>query len=89
MVTQDANVVNVYGIHCRPSSAILKKVSELDSAVRIVVNGNESNLTSIIELLSLGIKCGDTVKIFAEGPNEVEDLATLVEAFEYNYDFKR
>lgn len=89
METREAKVVNIYGIHCRPSAEILKIVTPMDSTIEVTANGAKSSLTSIIELLSLGIKCGDTVKISVEGPNAATDADAVVEIFETNFDFER
>lgn len=89
MEVRTAKVINVYGIHCRPSAEILKKVAPMDSTIEISANGAKSSLTSIIELLALGIKCGDTVMIKVDGPNAATDADSIMEAFETNYDFER
>lgn len=89
MVTREAKVINAYGIHCRPSAEIIKQVTAMDSSIEITANGATCSLGSIIELLSLGIKCGDVVSIKVEGSNEEADADAVVELFETNFDFKR
>ncbi len=89
MVTREAKVINAYGIHCRPSAEIIKKVMPLESSIEITANGTSCSLGSIIELLSLGIKCDDVVTIKVDGPNEDADADLIVELFETNFDFKR
>ncbi len=89
METREAKIVNEYGIHCRPSAEIIKAVAPMESSIEITANGVTSSLGSIIELLALGIKCGDTVKIKVDGTNATADADALVELFETNFDFKR
>jgi len=50
------------------------------------IRGN-SNLRSILDLLALGLQCGDTVTVKASGPKEAEACETLAELFAKEFDF--
>lgn len=82
-------VKNKAGIHCRPSSAILMAAMEYsqDHKMQAICPRGTSSLSSILELLSLGLQCGDEVAIKVEGPRETELGDKLVELFAHEFDF--
>lgn len=83
-----ATVKNEAGIHCRPSTHIIKSVQDYPGRIRVVhpLNG-ECNLTSMLDLMIMGLTCGSSVEIEVEGPEEERQLAKIVELFEHVYDF--
>jgi len=89
MLTKTAVVKNEYGIHCRPSSVIIKEAQAYDGEITINANGSISHLKMILELLSLGIQKGTSVEITVQGDNEEEILDKFVHLFEKEFDFKR
>ncbi|MEA4862751.1 MAG: HPr family phosphocarrier protein [Victivallaceae bacterium] len=80
---------NKAGIHCRPSSAILTVImNEFPNEQFEVVTANGSTeLTSILNLISLGLQCGETATLRVEGPNEDEAIGKIGDLFEYEFDF--
>ena len=88
MIEKIATVKNEVGIHCRPSSIIITVFQEYsDHDVIIRSPKGESDLRSILGLLSLGLEHGDQVTICVSGPEENELCDKLVNKFEFNYDF--
>lgn len=82
-------VKNKAGIHCRPSSAILMAAMNYsgDHNMQAVCSRGSSSLGSILELLALGLQCGETVTVKVEGPKESEIGPKLAELFEHEFDF--
>ena len=81
-------VRNKAGIHCRPSSVILLAAQEYPNHdFQIITNNGTCGLQSILDLLSLGIQYGDTVRVQVSGPNEKECCEKLAELFEHEFDF--
>jgi phosphocarrier protein len=89
MIERTATVLNKAGIHCRPSSAILMATMPYgeDHEMKVLSERGESGLKSILELLALGLQCGDKVTIQVEGPKELELADKLVELFSREFDF--
>lgn len=82
MFERQVVIKNRAGFHLRPSSNVVKLASQFSSEINIVRNNESVNAKSIMGLISLGIKYGDTVTISAEGQDEreaVEALANLIE----------
>lgn len=70
----DAVVVSPVGLHARPAALFVKKVaaSGLKVTVSPVVDGEvtaTADAKSILSVLALGIKSGQTVRVVIEGEN--------------------
>ena len=88
MVEKKINVRNKAGIHCRPSSLIIQKVIDFpDCSFKATCSKGESDLTSILTLISLGIEQGEDVEITVNGPDEEEACQEIAELFAYEFDF--
>ncbi len=90
MQKREFTVQNSAGIHCRPASMILNCASQEfpDVKLRVVSgDGEEAELNSILNLISLGLACGATGVLTAEGGNEEEALKKVGDLFEYQFDF--
>ncbi|MGN0974651.1 MAG: HPr family phosphocarrier protein [Gemmiger sp.] len=68
------------GIHARPAGLLVKEVKKYQSAVTIEKDGKGVNALKLMALMGMGIKCGDTVDVKVEGPDE-EAAAAALEAF--------
>lgn len=69
------------GIHARPASDLVKLIKESAPAkVTLKANGKTAPGTSMLSLLTLGLKKGTELEIVAEGENEA-DVAERVAAF--------
>jgi len=68
------------GIHARPAGNLVKLVKGLDSKVMIEKGGKSVDVTKLMMLMGLGVKCGDTVTFTVEGGDE-EAAAKAVEDF--------
>lgn len=83
-----ATIKNEAGIHCRPSTHIVKSIQKCPAEVRIVKPGEgESDLTSMLSLMMLGLTCGTEVQVEVTGPEEEDWCRRVVELLETEYDF--
>ena len=88
MVEKTVTIQNRDGIHCRPSSAILTAVAEFPkTSFKIICDHGDSDLSSILSLLSLGLQKGDEVLITAEGENAEIACKRVADLFEFEFDF--
>ena len=67
MKTIEYTIKDALGIHARPAGLLVKEAGKFASKI-------------IIGVMSLGVKCGDTVKITIEGEDE-ETAAAAMQAF--------
>ncbi len=90
MAEKTVTVKNRDGIHCRPSSAIMNAALEYpDTEFTIKTEKGESDLGSILSLLSLGLQRGDDVTVVTSGNQDQEACDKIAELFEFEFDFPR
>lgn len=79
MVEETVVVQSKVGLHARPAALFVQTASKSESQVTLEANGKKANGKSILQVLSLGAKKGDSLLIRAEGDDEAEILKSLVE----------
>jgi phosphocarrier protein HPr len=79
--SRTVTVSNPSGLHARPAAVFVAKAKEYESTVTLEKDGKTGNGKSLIGLLKLGLACGSTVQISAEGSDAqsaVEGLSALL-----------
>lgn len=61
-------ITNPTGIHARPASAIVRCLNQFDAEVEIANGDRVLNARSMNNVVRLGIKCGDVIRLQARGP---------------------
>ena len=89
MYQQTVVIRNKAGIHCRPSSVIMFTTEPYSATHEILITGprGASKLTSILDLLTMGLQKGEEVTISVTGEKEEELCKKLAELFETEFDF--
>jgi phosphotransferase system HPr (HPr) family protein len=64
------------GLHARPAAEFVKAVTGFRSTVEVWSGVRKANARSLLGVLGLGVKCGQSVTLRVEG----EDAAAAVEA---------
>jgi len=82
-------VKNKAGIHCRPASVILNTIQQEFPLHRFEVETSEgeTELNSILSLISLGLACGAEGVLRVEGPDEESAVKRIGDLFEFEFDF--
>ena len=70
-------VVDPVGLHARPATILVNQASKFTSDIKLVYNGKEVNLKSIMGVMSLGVPTKATVEIIAEGDDEKDVIASI------------
>lgn len=78
-VIQDA-----VGIHARPAGLLVKEAKKYQSKITVECNGKAAEATKLMALMGMGVKCGNTIRVRAEGEDEAEAAAGLKAFFEAN-----
>ena len=81
MFVREVMVQNQVGLHARPATFFIQKANEFKSSIWIEKEERRVNAKSLLGILSLGIVCGTSIKIIADGADEevaVEALVDLV-----------
>jgi phosphocarrier protein HPr len=71
-------IIDKEGMHARPASMLTKAVIKYPGRAEIIFKGKKVSLKSIIGIMGLGIKHGETFDLEVEGEGEVELLAEIV-----------
>jgi len=88
MISKTIKIINEAGVHCRPSSRIMQKVLEYPGCIFKVESAKgETDLTSILGLIGLGLEFGDEVKISVEGPRKEQACEDIAILFATNFNF--
>lgn len=66
------------GLHARPAAGFVKGSKQYQSDVRVKKGDKEGNAKSLVDILSLGVNCGDEIEIICDGADEDTALAGLV-----------
>ncbi len=77
-------IKDAVGIHARPAGLLLKEEKGFQSKTLLKKGEKSADLTKLMALMSLGVKCGDTVTVSAEGPDEDAAIAVLEAFFKQN-----
>jgi len=73
----DAVITDPQGLHARPAAQFVQAAARFSSAVELVANGQTANAKSIMGLLKLGLRTGDSLIIRATGDDAELAVATL------------
>jgi len=79
MVEKSIVVVNESGLHARPASDFVGFVKPFEARVSLVKGDKTVNAKSILHVLSLSLKKGETFSIRVEGPKEDEVLGKIAD----------
>ena len=63
-------ITDELGIHARPAADFIKLNNEFKSEIKIFSNGNEANGKSILSVMKLAVKQGDTIIVNIDGTDE-------------------
>ena len=72
------------GIHARPAGMLVKEAKKYQSKITITKEGKTVEASKLMAVMSLGVKCGQTVQVAVEGPDEEEAAAGIQAFFEAN-----
>jgi phosphotransferase system HPr (HPr) family protein len=81
VVETELTLENPVGLHARPAAVFVKLVASLSSRVTIANLDRDPEAPadgrSILAVLALGASRGSRIRVTAEGPNEIADLAAI------------
>ena len=81
MLSKEITLVNSVGLHARPATFFIQKANSYRCSVWIENNSRRANAKSLLGVLSLGVRQGDSVTLIANGIDEneaIEGLCSLI-----------
>lgn len=82
MTTQSIIIGNPTGLHARPASGLVAVAKKFTTKVMLHCGGKKGSASSMLNLLSMGMKGGATVEISGEGDDEAMAVAAVAEYLE-------
>ena len=82
MTQRDVTITNNIGLHARPATFFIQKANSFKSSIWIEKDDRKVNAKSLLGVLSMGIAKGMTITLVAEGQDENNAIAALVELIE-------
>ena len=86
--SRSAELVNQRGLHARASAALAREASRYNAKITVRYDGMTASAASIMDLLMLGARVGQTIEIDAEGEQAHEALDALCELIARKFDEK-
>ncbi len=84
MKTFDFTIKDALGIHARPAGLLVKEAKKYKSSVSISMGKKRADATKLMAVMSLGIKCGQTVTVEISGEDKDTAYNELLSFFEKN-----
>jgi PTS hybrid protein len=72
--TVEILLTNEIGLHARPAALLARAVAGLDAAVTVTFGDKQADARSVLALMALGARGGDTVRVVATGGQAGEAL---------------
>lgn len=73
-------ITDPQGIHARPAGVLVKEAAKYQSSITIEKDGKSGDAKRIFAVMGLAVKCGNTVTVKVDGPDE-EEAAKEIETF--------
>jgi phosphocarrier protein HPr len=82
MPQRQLTLTNEVGLHARPAAIFSKSASKFECDVVVVKDGNEANAKSVMSVLKLDVRKGDSITLKTEGGEADQALSELAELIE-------
>lgn len=84
MKSFEYTVKDEMGIHARPAGILAKEVKKYESKITITKDGKTVEASRLMAVMSLAVKCGQTVEVQVEGSDEEAAYEGMKAFFEAN-----
>ena len=82
MISRSVTIQNNHGLHARPATFFIQKANSYKSSIWVEKEDCRVNAKSLLGVLSLGIVKGTTITLIADGQDENEAVAGLIDLIE-------
>ncbi|MCR9264092.1 MAG: HPr family phosphocarrier protein [Flavobacteriaceae bacterium] len=82
MISKEYIITDPDGIHARPAANLIKIGRKFQSTIQIKKDKDPIELNSMIGLMTLGAKGGDSIMLTIEGEDELEAAQAIEDFFQ-------
>ncbi len=80
MIVREYTIQAAEGMHARPATSLVRLAKKFESSIQIKKGDKQIELNSLLNILGLTLKLGDSISLMIEGADEKE-AAIAVESF--------
>lgn len=80
MISRDYVILAAEGMHARPATALVRLVKKFKSNINLKKEDKLIKLNSMLNILSMGAKGGESITVLIDGEDEI-DAATALDDF--------
>lgn len=84
MLQHKITIKDPIGIHARPAALLVKELKPFESDFKLIKDEKEASAKSLLQIMGLGAKQGDEIKVVADGPDEDEMMDAFLAFAEEN-----
>jgi PTS hybrid protein len=77
---------NEVGLHARPAALMVRTIASLKADVTVYHDGQQADGRSVLALMGLSARGGDTIKVVADGPDAAEALRRIGKLVEIEFE---
>jgi phosphocarrier protein HPr len=81
MITKDYTILSPEGIHARPATTLIRLTKKFSSVFHLKKGDTVIRLNSMLNILTVGAKNGETISVIIEGEDEAEAALAIEEFF--------
>ncbi len=85
MIYKEIEIKNFDGLKSKAAASFVQAANQYESQILIEFANKKINAKSIMGLLSLGVKHGESIYVFANGKDEKEAVEALLELADNNF----
>ncbi|HEV8560365.1 MAG TPA: dihydroxyacetone kinase phosphoryl donor subunit DhaM [Actinophytocola sp.] len=82
----DLLLTNEIGLHARPAALLARAVANLEAQVTVAFGDRKADARSVLALMALAARGGDTITISADGPQATEALQRIRDLASRDFD---
>ncbi len=85
MLEHEIEITNKLGLHARAAAKLVKVAGGFTSSIEIEKQEQRVNAKSIMSVMMLAASRGNTVKLFVEGDDQTDAMASVIELIQNKF----
>ena len=85
MLEHEIEITNKLGLHARAAAKLVKVAGGFTSSIEIEKQEQRVNAKSIMSVIMLAASRGNTVKLFVEGDDQTDAMASVIELIQNKF----